>query len=937
MTLLFIVLLPFLGVLPLLLVQRRGELRSRLAWTAAVPTAASLALVIAQARRVFAGGVLESSRAWVPSLGLDLTLRLDGYAWVFSCLVLGIGLLILLYARYYLSDEEDLPRFFASLMFFMGSMMGVVLAGNLVLLVVFWELTSLSSFLLIGYWRHEEEARSGARMALLVTGLGGLALLGGVLLLGRIAGSFELTDVLAAAGTVQQHPLYVPMLVLVLLGAFTKSAQFPFHFWLPRAMAAPTTVSAYLHSATMVKAGVFLLGRLYPVLAGTREWFYIVSIVGMATLLVGAYRAMFADDLKGLLAYSTVSHLGLITLLFGFSSPLGAVAAVFHIMNHATFKASLFMAAGIIDHETGTRDMRILNGLWRHMPYTAALAIVAAAAMAGVPLLNGFLSKEMFFAESLTVTELRGLRPIEPVLAVIASIFSVAYSLRFIRIFFRGDGTGMPKSPHEPPRFMRIPVEALVLLCVAVGVAPGMVIGPSLAIAASSALGGVLPYYKLEVWHGLNLPLAMSMVAMGGGIVLFLNRRWLYAFSDRVLPGWSMAAVYESVVGGLADGAAALTNRLENGSLQRYVLLLVATALAAGMVPLLDHSFRAGSIAPAAPDAITAAGTLILITAAVATAVLHRQRLVALITISVVGLLVALAFVHLSAPDLALTQLLVEVVTILLVLLALDYLPRRTPVESHPARRMRDAVIGIAAGAGVGALAWAVLTRPPDSISRYFIEQSKPAGGGTNIVNVILVDFRGFDTMGEIAVLGIAALGITMLLGGVDLAGARIPARSARDRVPLFLAMITRALLPFALLFSLFLLLRGHNQPGGGFIAGLMAAVALVLHYVASGTQWTEERLRVGYRPLIATGLLIAFATGLGALAFGYPFLSATFTYVHIPLIGEIELATAMLFDIGVFLTVVGAVMLMLSRLGTPVARSAGDETFREEATPWKP
>ena len=927
MTLLFIVLLPFLGVLPLLLVRRRGELRSRLAWTAAVPTAASLALVIGQSRRVFAGGVLEASRAWVPSLGLDLTLRLDGYAWVFSCLVLGIGLLILLYARYYLSEEEDLPRFFASLLFFMGSMMGVVLAGNLVLLVVFWELTSLSSFLLIGYWRHEEEARSGARMALLVTGLGGLALLGGVLLLGHIAGSFELTDVLAAAGTVQQHPLYVPMLVLVLLGAFTKSAQFPFHFWLPRAMAAPTPVSAYLHSATMVKAGVFLLGRLYPVLAGTLEWFYIVSIIGMATLLVGAYRAMFAHDLKGLLAYSTVSHLGLITLLFGFSSPLGAVAAVFHIMNHATFKASLFMAAGIIDHETGTRDMRILNGLWRHMPYTATLAIVAAAAMAGVPLLNGFLSKEMFFAESLTVTELRGLRPIEPVLAVIASIFSVAYSLRFIRIFFRGDATGMPKSPHEPPRFMRIPVEALVLLCVAVGVAPGTLIGPSLRIAASSALGGALPYYKLEVWHGLNLPLAMSAVAMGGGIVLFLKRRWLYAFSDRVLPGWSMAAVYESVVTGLTDGTAAFTRLLENGSLQRYVMLLVATALAAGMVPLLDHSFAGGALDPAPLDAITIAGTLILIAAAAATAVLHRQRLVALVTISVVGLLVALAFVHLSAPDLALTQLLVEVVTILLVLLALDYLPRRT----------RDALIGIAAGAGVAALAWAVMTRPPDTISRYFVEQSKPAGGGTNIVNVILVDFRGFDTLGEIAVLGIAALGITMLFGGLDLAGARTPGRHARDRVPLFLAMITRALLPFALLFSIFLLLRGHNLPGGGFIAGLMAAVALVIHYVASGTQWTEARVRVGYQPLIATGLLIAFATGLGALAFGYPFLSATFTYVHIPLIGEIELATAMLFDVGVFLTVVGAVMLMLSRLGTPLARSASDEAFREEATPWKP
>jgi multicomponent K+:H+ antiporter subunit A len=571
------------------------------------------------------------------------------------------------------------------------------------------------------------------------------------------------------------------------------------------------------------------------------------------------------------------------------------------------------------------------------MPHTTALAVVAAAAMAGVPLLNGFLSKEMFFAESLAVTEFRGLRPVEPVLAVLASIFSVAYSLRFIRIFFRGKGTGMPRRPHEPPRFMRIPVEALVLLCVAVGVAPALVIGPSLAVAAASALGGTLPYYHLATWHGLNLPLFMSVVALAGGTLLFLKRRWLYAFHDRIVPPFTAAGIYNRCIDGVTSGAAAVTGVLETGSLQRYVLLFVATALAAGYVPLLTHAYQTGTAELAPLDVITAAGAFILVVAALATAVLHRRRLVALITISVVGLLVAVAFVHLAAPDLALTQLLVEMVTILLVLLALDYLPQRTPLESHPVRRARDVLVGAAAGAGVAALAWGVLTRPADSISRYFVEQSKPAGGGTNIVNVILVDFRGFDTLGEIAVLGIAALGVVMLLSGVDLAGSRATAPPARDRVPVILAMITRALLPFALLFSLFLLLRGHNLPGGGFIAGLMAAVALILHYVASGTEWTEARLRIRYQPVIATGLLAAFATGLGALVFGYPFLSATFTYVHLPLVGELELATAMFFDLGVFLTVIGAVMLMLSRLGAPVPYGAADEAFREEATPWKP
>jgi multicomponent K+:H+ antiporter subunit A len=334
---------------------------------------------------------------------------------------------------------------------------------------------------------------------------------------------------------------------------------------------------------------------------------------------------------------------------------------------------------------------------------------------------------------------------------------------------------------------------------------------------------------------------------------------------------------------------------------------------------------------------ITAAGTFILITAAIATAVLHRRRLVALVMISVVGLLVALAFVHLSAPDLALTQLLVEMVTILLVLLALDYLPTRSPRESHPSRRVRDVAIAGVSGFGVAALAWAILTRPHESISQFFVEQSKPGGGGTNIVNVILVDFRGFDTLGEIAVLGIAALGVMMLLKGTDLASVRTNDRRSNDRVPLVLAMISRALLPFALMFSIFLLLRGHNQPGGGFIAGLMAAVALVLQYVASGTEWTESRLRVRYTPVIAIGLLMAFLTGLGALVFGYPFLSATFTYVQIPVIGEIELATAMFFDLGVFLTVVGVVLLMLSRLGVPEPHDDGDAAYSEEATPWRP
>jgi len=494
---------PFLGslVTAVLPTNARTTLAS---WAGLVSTAAAIR-TITLFHRVRDGGVIREKLSWVPSLGLDLVLRLDGFAWMFAVLVTVIGALVSLYARYYMSPEDPVARFYAFFLAFMGAMLGVVLSGNLVQLVLFWELTSLMSALLIGYWYHRLDARRGARMALIVTGAGGIALLGGVVVLGHIAGSYDLDKVLASGDLVRAHRLYPVALVLVVLGVLTKSAQFPFHFWLPRAMAAPTPVSAYLHSATMVKAGVFLLARLWPVLSGTALWFWLVSGAGLTTLLLGSYIAMFQSDLKRLLAYSTISHLGLITLLFGLNSSLAAVAGVFHIMNHATFKASLFMAVGIVDHETGTRDIRRLSGLWRAMPYTGTLALVASAAMAGVPLVNGFLSKEMFFAETVVLSSHRWVEVGLPLAATLAGIFAVVYSLRFgYDIFFGPPSTDLPRQPKEPPRWMRIPVELLVLACLIVGVAPSISIGPSLAAAARPVVGGVLPEYSLAIWHGFN-------------------------------------------------------------------------------------------------------------------------------------------------------------------------------------------------------------------------------------------------------------------------------------------------------------------------------------------------------------------------------------------------------------------------------------------------
>ena len=462
--------------------------------------------------------------SWVPELGLEFDLRMDGFAWVMAALVTGIGFLVVLYARYYMSPADPVPRFFSFLLAFMGAMLGIVLSGNLIQLVFFWELTSLFSFLLIGYRHQTAQARDGARMALIVTSAGGLCLFAGVLMLGHIVGSYDLERVLAAGAMIRSHSLYVPTLVLILLGALTKSAQFPFHFWLPHAMAAPTPVSAYLHSATMVKAGVFLLVRLWPALGGTNEWLWLVASAGLVTFILGAFFAVFQQDLKGLLAYSTISHLGLITLLIGLDTPLGQVAAIFHIMNHATFKASLFMAAGIIDHETGTRDIRRLSGLWRFMPITATLAMVAAAAMAGVPLLNGFLSKEMFFAETIEIHDNSLVDQALPYIVTAASMFTVAYSLRFIReVFFGPPPEKLPRTPREPPFLMRFPAELLVLACLVVGIFPAFTIAPLLETALHAVIGPALPDYSLRLWHGFTFELLMSAVAIFGGVVIYIH------------------------------------------------------------------------------------------------------------------------------------------------------------------------------------------------------------------------------------------------------------------------------------------------------------------------------------------------------------------------------------------------------------------------------
>ena len=946
MDLVYLLLLPFAGSLLAALMPTHA--RTAAAGWAALVSLAALVWVALLFPTLQTGQVLHEEYRWIPSAGINFSVRMDGFAWMFAMLVTGIGLLVALYARYYMSKNDPVPRFFSFFLAFMGAMLGVVLSGNVVQLVFFWELTSLFSFMLIGYWYHRKDARRGARMALTVTGAGGLAMLAGMLMLGHIAGSYQLDVILGAGERIRAHPLYTPMLVLVLLGAFTKSAQFPFHVWLPRAMAAPTPVSAYLHSATMVKAGVFLLARLWPALSGTEQWFWLVGGAGVVTLVLGAYFAMFQNDLKGLLAYSTISHLGLITLLLGLNRDLAAVAAVFHIMNHATFKASLFMAAGIIDHETGTRDMRRLSGLWKAMPITGTLAFVASAAMAGVPLMNGFLSKEMFFAETVDLSSTPLLDYGLPVAATLAGIFAVVYSMRFsVGVFLGSPARQLPLEPHEPVRWMRVPIEILVLLCIVVGIFPQWSIGPALDVAARPVVGGAMPPFSLAIWHGFNKPLVMSLIALGGGVALYLLlRRGVVAgrFKHAPLLGLNGQRLFESTLYGLDRASRSALAVLSTYRLQPQMLLMVLAAIVFASVALWAGGISWGD-RPRVPGNLEFALLWVLgcVAALAAANQAKFHRLAALILLGAVGLAVSLTFLWFSAPDLALTQLTVEVVTTVLFLLGLRWLPKRRPEEAEHlglrvrARRARDLVVSLVAGGGMAVLAYAMMTRPaPQSISPFFIDRSLPEGGGTNVVNVMLVDFRAFDTMGEITVLGIVGLTVYALLRRFrppremaalppqqravppDLVSDLINPRTAQDTALGYMmvpAVLVRLLLPIAVVIALYFFMRGHNLPGGGFVAGLCVAIAFLTQYIVAGTYWVEAHLQLKVIRWIALGMLAAVATGLGSLWFGYPFLTSHTAHVTLPGLGEVYFASAMLFDVGVFAVVVGATLLILTAL----------------------
>lgn len=941
MSLTFIALLPFLGALLPPLLIRAG--RNAAAFSAGGTTLLALIGLLWNAPTVMRGEVVKAQLEWVPSLGLNANFFLDGLGLLFAGLILGIGLLIIIYARFYLSREDPMGQFYAYLLLFQGAMVGIVLSDNILLLLIFWELTSLSSFLLIGYWKHLPEGRQGARMALTVTGMGGLAMIAGLMIIGNIVGSYDLSVILTQKELIQSSPHYLTALILILIGAFTKSAQFPFHFWLPHAMAAPTPVSAYLHSATMVKAGLFLMARLWPVLAGTPEWFYIVATTGLITMVLGAVIALFKDDLKALLAYSTVSHLGLITMLLGFGTKIAAVIAIFHIINHATFKAALFMCAGIVDHETHTRDIKRLGGLRKLMPATFVLVTLAGLSMAGIPPLNGFLSKEMMLEEA-AHTVWGQSHYILPALVVLGALFSAAYSFRLIvHVFFGPERDDYPSHPHDPGKGMLISPAILVTLVVAIGLFSQAIVGPLVAVASQAVIGDAkLPYYSLKIWHGFTPALYMSGVATLFGMFLLWKHAWLYRVWN-ALPRPEAKRIFDGVVGLATRLSDSFTNTLHNGALSRYGAIFMVFTLTLALFAY----FTGVAAEPSRPlgqiGALEVVAWICMVVSALCIVIYHNNRLLALVIIGVTGLMVSLLFNYFSAPDLALTQISVEVVTIILLLLALNFMPKETPVESSRGRITRDAIISGVAGLSVGGLIYAILrgnfSQP--SISEFHLANSYTGGGGTNVVNVILVDFRGFDTFGEIIVLGIAAVVIFALTESVleSNVSAKLLKRKpdfplSIDSHPMMMVVSTRVMMPIALMVGIYIFFRGHNEPGGGFIAGLVVAIAYVMQYMASGFSWASARQRFPYHGVIGCGVLVAAITGMGAWFNGLPFLTSAFGYVTLPGLEKFELATAMFFDLGVFLAVFGAIMLALESFARFAWQPGTDQEYPMDINP---
>jgi len=734
---------------------------SRSGWILAAPPLAITLYFLALWPRIASGEVIQQTWTCIPELAFHLSFYLDGLSLVFVLLISGIGTGIVLYTQGYLHGHPQQGRFYAFLLLFMASMLGVVLSDNIITLFIFWELTSFSSYLLIGFNHESEKARASALMALFVTGVGGLFLFAGLVLLAQTAGASELSAMRVSDVAFTESPLYVPMLLLILIGAFTKSAQMPFHFWLPRAMEAPTPASAYLHSSTMVKAGIYLLARVHPMLGDTSWWTIILCAVGGITMLGAAAMALRQTILKPLLAYSTVSALGAMTMMLGMGVPYAAKAVIVFLVAHGLYKATLFLVAGALDHETGEKNTDALGGLRRAMPYTACAGVLAALSMIGLPPFLGFIGKESLYGAALGATQWNFSLTMT---AVLASMLFMFVAWRAGLKPFVGTHAQTPKHPHDPPWSMRVGPLLLALLGLIFGVFP-MLLSPLTAQAASAIYGESLAV-KLTLWHGINLPLLLSLVTLAGGVAIVIARDALLHVTRLMLP-WSRVgptAVYDAWLKGIQDIASWQTRLLQNGHLRYYTIVIVSTALG-----LIGYSLIGRGLPFPIPQSsfdlnLTDMLLFAVLVVAIVAAVVFRSRLASVAALGVVGYGVAMIYVLYGAPDLAMTQIVIETLTLLLLILAFYHLPPFANLSTR-SEHARDLLVSLGVGAVMTLLVLTALSNPGYStISPYFAETAVEKAHGRNIVNVILVDYRALDTLGEITVLALAGLGGYALL-----------------------------------------------------------------------------------------------------------------------------------------------------------------------------
>ncbi len=924
-------------------------------WVLALAPASAAAYALTWTTRVADGEVATSQTAWVPGLHLAVDLRLDTLSWFLLLVVGGVGALVMLYCSAYFSrDAHGMGRFAGVFTAFAGAMAGLVVADDLLLLFVFWELTTVFSYLLIGHHADRKSSRRAAMQAIVVTTAGGLVMLVGLVILGVESGTWRLSEVVADPPS---GAAVTAAAVCLLAGAATKSALVPFHFWLPAAMAAPTPVSAYLHAAAMVKAGVYLVARFTPVFGETPVWQVLVVALGGGALLLGGYRALRQHDLKLVLAFGTVSQLGLLVLLLGIGTRGAALAGLALLGAHALFKAALFLVTGAVDAVTGTRDLRRLSGLWRTMPVTAAAAGLATASMIGLPPFAGYVAKEAAL-EALSHGH-GALGQVAFWSVVVGSMLTVAYGLRFWWGAFATKRAGVPGGVPDGEDVRTAPRRRVPALLVAPPVA--LALG-GLAIAVVPSVGEHLlaPYADtypagepghLVLWAGVTPVLVVTAAVLGLGALAFWQRGRVERWQDALWSPRGADLVYRRSMRRLDDLAADVTAFTQRGSLPFYlatILLVLAAgpglALALG---LLGRSDGGGPVVDLVPwDRPAQAAVVAIVAVAAVLAARARRRLKAVLLVGVAGYGNAALFLLHGAPDLALTQVLAETVTIVVMVLVLRRLPPY--FSDRPLRASRWGRVTLGVVAGVVMMAFAVVAssaRVATPVSVDFPREAEAFGGGKNVVNVTLVDIRAWDTVGEISVLLVAATGIASLVFLRQRSGKVLRLAQADDiehedrhtrsvwlaagrtldprRRSVLFEVVTRAVFHAMIVFALFLLFSGHNAPGGGFAAGLVIGIALTVRYLAGGRYELGEAAPVHPGLLLGSGLFLSAGVGLAALVAGQEVLESFIVDLHVPVLGKIHLVTSLFFDVGVMLLVVGLVLDILRTLGAELDRQA--------------